>query len=84
MNENFGVLFAFEPKALIPRAESSMQPGDIGLEEEVEKTTNDRTSNLGWQVKFKLVSSFAIALLTQIFRESLSPCLKKRVLKESC
>ena len=44
LNENFGVLFAFEPKAPIPSTESSVQPDEIGLEEEVEET-RDRTSN---------------------------------------
>ena len=48
LNENFGVLFAFERKAPFPCAESSMQPDDIGLEGEVEDTTTDRTSNLDW------------------------------------
>ena len=48
LNENFGMLFAYKPKAPIPSAKSSsIQPGDIGLEEKVEETT-DRTSNLGW------------------------------------
>ena len=49
LNENFGVLFAFEPKAPIPSAESSsIQPRDIGLEEKVVEEITDRTSNLGW------------------------------------
>ena len=49
LNENFGVLFAFEPKAPIPSAESSsIQPRDIGLEEKMVEETTDRTSNLGW------------------------------------
>ena len=49
LNENFGVLFAFEPKAPIPSAESSsIQPRDIGLEEKLVEETTDRTSNLGW------------------------------------
>ena len=48
LNENFCVLFAFEPKAPISSTESSMQPDDVGLEEEVEETIDDRTSNLYW------------------------------------
>ena len=48
LNENFGVLFTFEPKAPTPSAESSsIQLGDIGLEEKVVEETTDRTSNLG-------------------------------------
>ena len=45
LNENFGVLFAFDPKAPIPSADSSIQPDDIGLQEERVEETTDRTSN---------------------------------------
>ena len=49
LNENFGVLFAFEPKAPIPSAESSsIQPGDNGLKEKVVEKITGRTSPLGW------------------------------------
>ena len=49
LNENFGVLFAFEPKAPIPSAESSsIQPGDNGLKEKVVEKITGRTSHLGW------------------------------------
>ena len=47
LNENFGVLFGFEPKAPIPSAESSsIWPGNIGLEEKVVEETTVRISNL--------------------------------------
>ena len=59
------MLFAFEWKAPILSVETSIiQPGDIGLEEKVVDETTDRTSNLGWWAKFKVVSSFLNALLT--------------------
>ena len=49
VNENFVVLFAFEPKALMSSAGCSVQPDDVGLEEEVlVKDNTNRTSNLGW------------------------------------
>ena len=65
LNENFGVLLAFEPKAIIPVTDgSSILPGDIGLEGKVVEETTGRISHLGSYAKFKQVISFVNALLT--------------------